>query len=79
MNAFRFLSTLYDKKKPPNNPNPQHSETQKRQAQDSRRKRIVLGYFDRSGRWMDRFIHTQTGECKEDDDDDDNEEKEEHG
>jgi hypothetical protein len=29
---------------------------------------------------MDRFIHTQTGECKEDDDDDDDdEEKEEYG
>jgi hypothetical protein len=36
---------------------------------------------DGSGRWMDRFIHTQTGECKEDDDDDDDddEEEEEHG
>jgi hypothetical protein len=63
MNGFRFLSTLYDRKKPPNNPNPQHSETHKRQARDSRRKRIVLGYFDRPGRWirkMDGSIPTYT-------------------
>jgi hypothetical protein len=72
------LSTTNKKtpQQPNNNPNPQHSETHKRQARDSRRKRIVLGYFDRPGRWMDRFIHTQTGECKEEDDDDD---EEEHG
>ncbi len=66
MNAFRFLSTLYDQKwktpqqaKPSTLGNPQTTNTRFTEKEDSFRVFWQTGKMDQEDRWIDSYIHKQ--------------------